>query len=134
VCVKQKPTVGQPLNLQTLFLLFLLFFLLFFSLLLLVVLISRAEARHWRATTTASNSNNNKQQGGFADLAADARRLNNLPEIVRKRNVHQTWGHIHRIWMRWGAERAGRHARRSLSWSRDSKRPNEHRCSGCSKI
>jgi hypothetical protein len=54
-CVKQKPAVGQPLNLQT---------LPFCVLLLLVVSIYRAEARLWRA-----NAHGAKQQ--------DKRRDNN---------------------------------------------------------
>jgi hypothetical protein len=48
-------------------------------------------------------------------------------KIVRKR------AHMGRIWMRCGAIRTGRHAPWSLSWSRNSKRPNEYRCCQFSK-
>jgi hypothetical protein len=50
VCVKQKPAVGQPLNLQTLPLCLLLL-LVVVVVVAVVVLISRVEARLRRATT-----------------------------------------------------------------------------------
>jgi hypothetical protein len=48
-CVKKKPAVGQPLNLQTLPLCLLLLLLLLVAAAVVVVLISRAEARLRRA-------------------------------------------------------------------------------------
>jgi hypothetical protein len=62
------------------------------------------------------------------------RGLTHVSELLRKREIVQKRVHIHRMWMGRGAKLTGRHARRSRSWSRGSKRPNGSRYARCSKV